>query len=241
VKGEGAIVVADDGGRLVLRSTWSEPPFSMRRCGDRILIAASAAAPVGGDELCLAIEVLPGARADIGTVAATIVLPGPTGAPSTMTTECIVGAGAHLDWTGEPTVSVAGSDHTITTTVRLAETATCRIVEEVSLGRSHEPSGRLRLVLRVERDGQPLAHHDELFGPDVPGARSVVSVGDARHVYSAVIVGIDAGASRVVAAGTARAAWLPIAPDATFVLGVGPDRPATLDAVEMLTRDGVSS
>lgn len=193
-----------------------------------MLIAASAAAPVGGDELSLDVSVLAGARADIGTVASTIVLPGPTGASSTMVTSCIVGANAHLNWVGEPTVSVAGSDHTVTTLVELDDTATCRILEEVSLGRSGEPSGRLRLVIRVERGGVPLVHHDETFGPDVLGAGSVVSVGDARHVLSEVLVGVDAGTPRLSIDGETRAAWLPMADDVAMILAVGPDRPAVL-------------
>ena len=150
------VVAGGDGTRKsTLRSAHSEPPFSIRQCGERILVAASAAAPVGGDELSLNIAVLAGARADIGTVAATLALPGPTGAPSAMSMKCTIGMDAHLDWIGEPTVSVVGSDHTITTVVDLDETATCRVVEEVSLGRSGEPSGRLQLVLRIRRAGRP--------------------------------------------------------------------------------------
>lgn len=214
-----------------LQVAHSEPPFSIRECAGRIFIAASAAAPVGGDELSMSIAVLDGAHADVGTVASTIVLPGPSGEPSTMTTTCVVGMDAHLTWVGEPTVSVAGSDHTVETLVELDATATCRIVEEVSLGRSGEPSGRLRLVVRVERDGHPLVHHDETFGPDAPGAGSVVSTGGARHVLSEVLVGVEVGESRVVTVGDTRAAWLPMADDVAMILAVGPDRPSVIAAV----------
>lgn len=233
MKAHGAIVVALDAGaaRSTLRSAHSEPPFSIRQCGKQILVAASAAAPVGGDELSLHIDVLAGAHAHIGAVASTIVLPGPTAAPSTMSTQCTVEMGAHLEWIGEPTISVAGSDHTITTTVDLAESATCRVVEEVSLGRSGELSGRLRLVLRVVRNGRPLVHHDEVFGPDIPGAGSVVSTGGARHVLSEVLVGIDAGEPRVSVTDDCRVAWLPAAPDVVMILAVGSDRPTVCAAV----------
>lgn len=232
MKAHGSIVVAaDEAGNSSLETAHSEPPFSIRQCDGRTLIAASSAAPVGGDELSLNVAVLAGATADIGTVASTIVLPGPTGAPSTMTTSCMVGMDAHLDWVGEPTVSVVGSDHTVITTVDLDASATCRIVEEVSLGRSDEPSGRLRLILRVERAGRPVVHHDETFGPDVPGAGSVVSTGHARHTWSEVLVGVDAGEARVVIDGDCRAAWLPVGSDAVMILAVGPDRPAVQSAV----------
>lgn len=227
MKARGSIVV--DAGAcadVILETAISEPPFSIRQSGSRILVAASAAAPVGGDDLSLNITVLAGARADVGTVASTIVLPGPTGAPSTMATNCTVGADAHLDWVGEPTVSVAGSDHTVTTTVDLDASATCRLVEEVSLGRTGEPSGRLRLVMCVDRGDAPLLRHDEVFGPAALGAGSVVSTGGARHVWSEVRVGVVAGESRVSKVGECRAAWLPLADDAVMILAVGPDRPA---------------
>lgn len=227
MRAHGSIVVEHDAAtdRSFLRSSRADPPFSIRWCERRVLVAASAAAPLGGDELSLDIHVGARAIADVGTVASTIVLPGPIAAPSSMTTMCVVGGGAHLDWIGEPTVSVVGSDHTMMTTVDLAASGTCRIVEEIALGRTGEPSGRLRLVLRVERDGVVLVHHEELFGPDVPGAGSAVSIGPARHVLSAVHVGVDSGDARVVEHSDGRAAWLPVAPDAAVVLVVGADRP----------------
>ena len=238
VKAQGSMVVAGGDGtrKSTLRSAHSEPPFSIRQCGERILVAASAAAPVGGDELSLNIAVLAGARADIGTVAATLALPGPTGAPSAMSMKCTIGMDAHLDWIGEPTVSVVGSDHTITTVVDLDETATCRVVEEVSLGRSGEPSGRLQLVVRIRRAGRPLVHHAEEFGPNVAGAGSVVSTGGARHLLSEVLVGVDASESRVSMSPTCRAAWLPVAADAVVILAVGADRPSVRSAVADLRR-----
>lgn len=239
----GTIVVGADPetGATHLQRAEGDPPFSIRRCADRVLIAASAAAPVGGDELSLDIDVLEGAVADVGTVASTIVLPGPTGAASAMVTRCAVAAGAHLDWVGEPTVSVAGSDHDVVTTVELAASATCRIVEEVSLGRTGEPPGRLRLVLRVTRDGSTIVHHDERFGPDVPGAGSVVSVGAARHVVSAVLVGVEAGSSRTSITDDCRIAWLPVAPDVAVVLAVGVDRPAVRASIARVAPEVVAT
>jgi urease accessory protein len=230
VKSHGGIVVDWDEatGRSFLRSGRADPPFSVRWCDGRVLVAASAAAPLGGDELSLDIAVGAGATADVGTVASTIVLPGAVAAQSFMTTNCVVGDGAHLDWVGEPTVSVVGSDHEVITTVDLAASATCRIVEEVSLGRAGEPSGRLRLVVRVERAGRVLVHHEELFGPGVPGVGSTVSTANARHVLSAVHVGVEVGDARVIEHIDGRAAWLPVATDAAVVLAVGVDRPAVL-------------
>jgi urease accessory protein len=229
MRGRGEIVV---GAPDVLRVARSEPPFSVRKCADRILLAASAAGPLGGDELELDVVVEAGARADIGSVAAVMIHPDPTGAASTQRSRLTVGAGGHLDWRPEPSVSIAGSDHSVDTTIDLAADATCRIVEEVSLGRSGEPSGRLRLSFRVVRAGVTLVHHAESFGPDVLGAGSVVSVGAGRHVVSCVLVGVDASDSRVAADGACRAAWLPVAADAAVVLVVAPDRPAAIRALD---------
>jgi len=177
------------------------------------------------------IEVDDGARASIGSVAASMIWPGPQGAPSTMDTTARVAEGAHLELWLEPTVSVFGSTHRANTTVCLASGATACIVEEVVLGRTSEPSGEVKLALRIERDGVALVHHTECFGPDVAGAASSVSVGAARHVLSAVLVGVDAGQSRVRVEADLAAAWLPVADDAVVVLALGPHRPALFEAL----------
>lgn len=235
MRASATIAVARCGDRDIVVDQRSAAPLSVRQCGRRILLASSAATPVGGDELALAIDVGPGARAGVGSVAASIVWPGVEGVASSMTTECAVGRGAHLDLWFEPTISVAGSHHRTATTVRLDGDATCRVVEEVVLGRRDEVSGRLGLSLRVERDGRPLVHHDEAFGPDVAGARSSVSVGAARHVVSAVLVGIDVGPARVCVEADRAAAWLPVAADAAMVMAVGHDRPSVMNLLTALS------
>ncbi len=218
-------------------------PISIRRCGDRVLLAASAAAPVGGDSLDLTVDVGPGARSDVGSVAASLVWPGPTDSWSSQTTTCAIAAEGHLRLWLEPTVSVARSRHRASTTVRLASGATCVIAEEIALGRHGESSGRLDLHLRVERDGDVLVDHGETFGPDVAGVGSSVSVGAARHVCSGVVVGVLAGLSRTCVEANRAAAWLPIADDAAMVLAVGADRPAVSELVARiapeLTRGGL--
>ena len=89
------------------------------------------------------------------------------------------------------------------------------------------------LRLRVERDGIVLVDHGESFGPEVAGAGSSVSVGGARHVCSAVIVGVPAGTSRTCVEVGRAAAWLPVADDVAMVLAVGADRP---DVAELVAR-----
>lgn len=193
-----------------------------------MLLASTAAAPVGGDALAVHVEVAAGATADVGTVAATIVWPGPDGAESTLRTRCDVAAGGHLDLAPEPTIAVAGAHHRAVTRVQLAMDATCRIVDEVVLGRSGEPAGDVSTSLRVERAGRVLLHHDEWFGPGRPGTDTSVGVGAARHSLSALLVGVDAGRARSAVEPGRAASWLPLARDAVVVLAVGSDRPAVL-------------
>ena len=157
-----------------------------------------------------------------------MVWPSPVPALSVMTTTIRAGAGAHVRWCPHPMVSVAGSDHLASTTVHLASDATATVVEEVALGRHGEPSGELELRLHVERDGRPLVHHAERFGPSVPGRGSVLTNGAALHVVQAVLVGVEAGASRSTVERDRAAAWLPVADDSVVVLAAGPDRPAVL-------------
>jgi urease accessory protein len=228
VKATAHLRVTSDGTRSMPVDIRSEPPFAIRRSGSRVLLVSSAAAPVGGDDLALEVDVGPGATADLGTVAATMIWPSPVPALSVMTTTIVVAEGGHLVWRPNPMVSVQGSDHLASTVVRLAHDATAVIVEEVALGRHGERSGELELRLRVERDGRPLVHHIERFGPSQPGAGSVVSTAGARHVCQAVLVGVDAGGPRSRVVGACAAAWLPLAPDAVVVLAAGPDRPAVL-------------
>ncbi|WP_051062207.1 urease accessory protein UreD [Ilumatobacter nonamiensis] len=234
MKASATIAVARCGERDVVIDQRCSAPFSVRQCDGRILLASSAAAPVGGDELELTVDVGAGALVSVGSVAASMVWPGVGGESSSMTTTCAVGDAAHLDLSLEPTISLARSRHRTTTLVRLGSDATCRVLEETVLGRRDEVSGRLDLSLRVERDGRPILHHDERFGPDVPGAWSSVSVGAGRHVVSAVLVGIDPGPPEVCVEADRSAAWLPVAADAAVAMAVGPDRPSTMNMLAAL-------
>jgi urease accessory protein len=206
----------------------SEPPLAVRRTADRILLVGSAAAPVGGDQIDIDIVVGPGATAAIGSVAATSIFPGPAGDRSHLSTNVALGCDARLTWWPEPMVSIADSDHRSSTRVHLAPSAALTLVEEVSLGRSCQPSGTLELDLRVERDGIVLVHHCERFGPCEPGAGSAVGVGGARHVVSGVVVGAEVGPAVTSLDADGSGAWLPVTDDAAMILVVAADRPAAM-------------
>lgn len=227
---EARIELRNGRSELVVRR--AEAPMSLRWSDGRVLLTSAAAHPVGGDELDLSIAVGELAEARVGSVAAAMCWPGSDGSASLMRTRCDVASGAHLDLAPEPTVAVAGCRHQAATHVALAADATGRIVEEFALGRTGESSGVIGVSLRVERAGRPLVHHDEWFG--TPGAATSVSVGNARHVFTAVLVGPIAGASRTAKGSTGAAARLPIAGDAIVVIGIGADRPAVHDLVLQL-------
>ncbi|MEO1056564.1 MAG: urease accessory protein UreD [Actinomycetota bacterium] len=216
-----------------------EPPLTVRQCHDRILFVGSAAAPVGGDDLHTDVRVGPGATARVGSAAATLVWPGPRGESSSTSMSIDVGERGHLDWRPEPVVSLAGSVHRASTTLDLDPTASCRLVEEVALGRHDEPAGDLELFVRVRRGDETLLAHNERFGASRPGAGSVAAVAGARHVVCAVLVGASSRSEQwrsdhSVVLGdsvSSAAATLPIADDAGVVLAVGVDR---LDAWRMV-------
>jgi urease accessory protein len=232
LKGTARLVVDRSGAT----DMYSEPPFAIRRSGGRYIVVGSAAAPVGGDELSLCIDVVDGATAHVTTAAATMLWPAPTGmVASTLTTTLNVGANSCLVWSPEPSVSVVGSQHVAHTSVFLASGASCMIVEEIALGRHAELPGSVDAVLRVERDGAVLVHHGELYGIGSGGWGNAVGTGDARHVFTAVLVGMgEVSESRTYMSPTLSAAWLPIAHDAAMVLAVGPDRPTVRSCLDHL-------
>ena len=212
--------------------------MAIRRAGDRVLVIGSAAAPVGGDALVMDVVVGAGSRLVMGSVAATMAWPGPHGDWSSQAVTASIGDGGHLTWTPEPLVAVTGCRHRSATTVTLGVGASACIVEEVALGRTGEPPGRLDLEWRVERGDGVLVHHAERFGPDLPGWHSAVTTGRHRHVIAALEVGgaVDVPPWTHVAP-DGSAARLPLAADAFVVLVVAPDRPRAL-ALLTAARDG---
>lgn len=207
----------------------TEPPVIAREAGGRVLLGASAAGPLGGDHLGLELVVEASAAADVGTVGATMLLPGRTPAPSSAATLVDVGAGASIVWRPEPTISVVGSVHDASMVVQLAPDATCRIVDELSLGRSGERSGVVTSSIRVERAGRPLVHHAERYGPDLPGAGSSAASPQSGHVVTSIVVGPGALGSVAVDVGEHHwAGRMPLAPDAHLAVAIATDRPEAL-------------
>lgn len=213
MRARASVVVERVGDRDRCTELVSSPPLTLRNTPDGLFLVASGAGPVGGDALAIDITVETSARATIRSAGASLVLPGPTGAPSSMCVHArIVG---DLRWLPEPTVLVQGCDHT--TVARLDLTASASVLwrEEVVLGRHGEVSGSLLQRLHVDIAGRPLLRNELPVGPRWPGADGPVGLDGAHAVGSLLGVGVPrpvAGAnvegSRVAVADLSSTAWL---------------------------------
>nr|WP_241833112.1 urease accessory protein UreD [Streptomyces caatingaensis] len=225
------IVAAPDGrGGTALPVLAGEGPFALRRTGRRggpeasVTLVGAMSAPLGGDRLTLTVRVEPGAALRFTTTAATLALPGRTGARATYDTRITVGEGARLHWLPEPLISAHGSDLWTTTRVELAPTARLVLREEQVLGRAGERPGRLRSRLTVCRAGRPLYDQELSYGPGAPGWDGGAVLGGHRAVGQLLVVdprlADEPEESRPVGP---TAALMPLAGPAVVLTAVAPD------------------
>ena len=167
----------------------SAPPISLRDTPDGLYLVASGAGPVGGDDLHLDVDVRCGASLVVRSAAASMVLPGPSGEPSSLRVRARVHGS--LRWEPEPTILVAGCDHRATTTIDLAAGASLVWREVVVLGRHDESTGSLLQRLHVDRAGAPLLRAELPVGSRWPGAEGPAGTGGSLVVSSLLVVGLD--------------------------------------------------
>lgn len=190
MRAEAVVEVEQRGGRSVCARLRSEPPITLRRTGDGVVHqVGSGAGPIGGDELVLRVRVGPGASLTLRTVAAAIVLPGPTGAPSHVLLDADVADGGHLAVLPEPQVIAAGADHEVRTRVRLGVGATLTWRDESVFGRHGEVGGSLLHRLRVDRGEVPLVRTDVAAGPRWPDSPGPAGLDGARCLGTLLVVG----------------------------------------------------
>ncbi len=159
---------AGPGGRTVLPVLRASGALAVRLTGaGTVHLVGTAAGPLGGDTITLAIRVEAGARLRVRSAAASVVLPSTRDTPSTTGTELDV-AGA-LDLALEPTVVTAQAAHVSAVEARLAPGAGLRLTERVVLGRAAEGPGRWTGTVRVSRDGVPSLHTTQELGPGGAG------------------------------------------------------------------------
>ena len=229
MKAHARLVAEHHRGRSRCTTLRCAPPLGFRATAEGIHMVATAAGPVGGDDLTLEVTVARGASLAVRSVAAQLVLPAPRPAPSTTRLAVDVGYGARLTWSPEPTVVVRGADHRLTTPIDLAAGADLTWRDEVVLGRDGEAGGSLLTRLRVERAGSPLLCTEVALGPAWPTSGGPAGTGGARVVATALLVGRPAqvvlsrlgGGATLSAAGGARGAACRLAGDAVLLTALG--------------------
>ncbi|MET9628181.1 urease accessory protein UreD [Lentzea sp. NPDC006480] len=215
------VVALDSHGNSVVRVLRSQSPLTLvpaRRVGAVALVhlVSSVTSPLGGDSLELTVEVGPGASLDLRGVAATLMLPGPTGLPSFSSVRFSVeGAVRYLP---EPTVVTSRAHHTAVVEAELDGHAELSLREVLVLGRAGEPGGVLSTSVRATRCGKPLLHQQLVVGsPEVD--RSSAGLAGKRVVGTSLM--LDA----VERASSGGEWWnvVPLAAGGTLATALGDD------------------
>ncbi|WP_198654608.1 urease accessory protein UreD [Nocardia aurea] len=219
MRARAAVATALYAGRTAIPVLSSSPPLTFRQTGPHAVhLVSTAAAPLGGDVLEVDLDVAPGTKLDVGSVASTVVLPGR--GESTMLITARVGAGATLRFTPEPTVLAAGCDHRMLVRLALAEGAHVFWREEIVFGRYGEAPGRCHARFDATRAGRPLLRQEFTVGDPALDASTAV-YGDARCVGTTLVTGPDPGRREAVVG--AGVAVLPLAGPGTLVSALGGD------------------
>lgn len=122
-------------------------------------VVPTQAGPLAGDHDRVRILVGRGSTLVVGPVSATVALPGE--ALTRLELDVEVGLGGRLVLEDAPLIVAAGADVERTVSVRLGAGAVVALRDTVVLGRTGEPGGRLRSVVRVI-DEQGVVLHDAL-------------------------------------------------------------------------------
>ena len=223
------VAEADGRGGTRLAVLHGQAPLLLRRTGRgrdaTVHVVGGAAGPLGGDDLRLDIDVGPGARLSVRSVAASLVLPGAKGGASRMHVRATVAAGAALHWHPEPLIAAAGCDHDAVTEVHVAAGGTLSWRDDVVCGRHGEAPGDVRVTTTIRYGDRPLHRHDLALGPAAPGWSGAAVLGRHRAVGSLVAVdpawaGGGPPAARVL--GT-DAALMPLVGPAFLATAAAPD------------------
>ncbi|MFI8790126.1 urease accessory protein UreD [Streptomyces sp. NPDC055105] len=162
-RGGTCLPVLDAEGALALRRIRSTGPDA------RVMLVGAMSGPLGGDHMSVEAHATAGARLRIGSVAATIALPGQAKGEARYDVRLTVDDGAELHWLPEQLISACASDLRVTTRAELAPGARLVLREEQVLGRTAEEPGRLTSRLTVRRAGRPLLDQELACGPGAPG------------------------------------------------------------------------
>ncbi|AGZ44446.1 urease accessory protein UreD [Actinoplanes friuliensis] len=228
MRAEARIVAEADGrGGTRLAVLRGESPLLLRRTGPRaagpvtVHLVGGAAGPLRGDDLRLDIEVGPGARLEVRSVAAQLALPGRPGAPpSRLEIRASVAAEATLRWLPEPLIAAAGCHHLAVTRVEVADGGSLLWRDDLVCGRHNEESGDVRADVTVRYSGSTLYRHELAVGPQAPGWQGAAVLGGGRAAGSVVLAGPGRPDPRLLAG---EAVLMPLAGPGLLASAVGDD------------------
>lgn len=217
-------------GALVLRPTkevlpaWSAAWNLQDRRPVTARLVAGAAGPLGGDVLHLDVTVTDGAALMLGTVAATMVLPGVHETQSISEVSLSVADDATLIWNPGLQIAAANCHHVARTTIHLAPTARLYVREEIALGRHGELPGRFHQRLRVVRGDKAIYDQELAVGSSAPGWQGAAVTGDRRSLGTIIIVDpINAMGSKAQNDLPADTALMKLSSDTALITSVAPD------------------
>lgn len=173
-------------GAVRASGTLATPPFWCRWDGSTLWLVGSAATPVGRDDIELDLDVGPGVRAAVRSVAATIVYAG-DGEGTRLRTRLRVRDGATLLWQPEPVIVTERARHHSDTSVALDHGATLLADDIVVFGRSGERAGAFSSTTELRVGGEPVSLTG--FDTSLPGWSGPGGTDGAKVLASRVLVG----------------------------------------------------
>jgi urease accessory protein len=196
-----ATAVVEPGG--VLGSVACQPPLTLRQVrGDdpgrcELRLVGSAAGPLAGDDLSLALRLRPSARAALGAAGASLAQGRGAGGAAALSYCADLASGAWLVADPGPLIVCAGSRVDVRLSLTLGEGAAVEWRELVVLGRTGEPPGRATVRWDVTRAGRPVLRQFTELDLGLTGGRRVLAC--------ALIAGPGLAARTAVASATAVA------------------------------------
>ena len=219
---------AGAGGTVRAEGVLCSAPVWFRWDGATLWLGGSGASPVGEDHIRVSVDVGPGVRATVRSVAATVVYAA-RGAGTRWDTEVHVAQGAHLDWRPEPVILTERARHTATTTVHVAEGAELTLDDVLVLGRTGEAPGTLRSTLDVRLAGEQVLLTS--IDTSLPGWAGPAGVHGATVVANRLRLGAEEPTSE---AAVPDAALLRPVPGCRLAVAAAPDTTAARRAVDAL-------
>ncbi|WP_433605494.1 urease accessory protein UreD [Dactylosporangium sp. CA-139114] len=221
------VAEADGRGGTRLARLRGETPLLLRRTDlaagvATVHLVGGAAGPLGGDDLCLDIDVGPGATLFLRTVAAALALPSRAGTRSRLAIRASIAAGGTLHWLPEQTIAGTGCRHTTTASVDVAEGAAVLWRDELVCGRHGEQPGDVTTITSVTYGGRPLLRQRLDVGPGADGWAGPAVLGGAKATGSLLRVDPDAAPEAPLVLGP-TAVRMPLAGPAWLTTATAPD------------------